>query len=231
MFAYSRGRTKLLDYVAQAGQAVDLLVCAEEQAMPEGDVQKPTTAPDPESLGFRALAMNEIAAPKTQEVSEVGRRAGSRWLVLVGVLVAAAAVYLIGRTLANLPPGAEAEARLRGRLTALDPWQRGVIRSAHYLSGASLRLDFSTQLSTLKEEDRRELRQATLGVMDVLMKERPNRDLRILGFQGEEQVVQAQYRQKSSLAGPGGQTVPDLSVRVRDDPEGLGGQVGGPGPE
>jgi len=199
--------------------------------MPEGDTQQPTTAQGSESLGFRALAMNEIAAPKTEEASEVGRRAGSRWLVLAGVLVAAAAVYLVGRTLTNLPPGAEAEARLRGMLTALEPWQRGVVRSAHYLSGATLRVDFSTQLSTEKEQDRRDLREATLQVMGVLAKERPNRDLHILGFQGEEQVVQADFHQKSSLAGPGGQAVPEISVRVKGDPEGLAGQVGGPGPE
>ncbi len=199
--------------------------------MPEGDVHKPITAPDRESLGFRALAMNEIAAPKTQEASEVGRRAGSRWLVLAGVLVAAAAVYLVGRTVANLPPGAEAETRLRGALVALEPWQRGVIRSAHYLSGASIRVDFSPQLSTEREKDRRDLKEATLEAMGVLMKERPNRDLRILGFQGEEQVVRAEYHQKSSLVGPGGQAVPDISIRVKGDPEGLAGQVGGPGPE
>jgi hypothetical protein len=181
-------------------------------------------------LGFRALAMNEIAPQKTDQASEVGRRAGGRWLILVGVLAAAAAIFLGGRALVNLPPGKEAETRLRGRLMALDSWQQGVVRNAHYLSGNTLRVDFSTQLSTAREEARGQLRKAALDAMGILIQERPNRDLRLVGFQGEEQVLQAQYRQKTSLTGPGGEPVPDISVRVKGDPEGLADQVSGRGP-
>ena len=194
--------------------------------MAEGGTRQPEDKRSDGGLGFSALAMNEIAPQKTDQASEVARRAGSRWLIVVGVLVAALVIFLGGRMLTNLPPGEEAEARLRSRLMTLKSWQGGVIRNARYLSGNSLRVDFSTQLSTAREQERDQLREAAREVMDVLIQERPNRDLRLLGFQGQERVVQAYYRQKSGLAGPGGEPVPEISVRVKGDPEGLAEQVG-----
>ena len=197
----------------------------------EGPSSGPAASRPKAGLGFRALAMNEIAAPKTEETGEVVRRAGNRWLILIGVLLAAALLYLGGRTVINLPPGAEAETRLRARLMTLESWRNSVVRGARYLSGNTLRLNLSTQLSTGDRQARDTLREAARQVMDVLIQERPGRDLRIIGFQGEEEVLWAEYRQKSSLAGPGGEAVPEILVRVKGDPASLAEEAGTAAPK
>jgi hypothetical protein len=182
--------------------------------------------PHKESAGGReeptyaSLAMNPIAAGATQESSEVGSRAGRSWLLLVGVLLVAAFFFWLARLATDMTPGEEAEARLAAKLSALQ--QDGTLQSVTYLSGSKVRIDLSMQISTADEAGRERLRQATIQVMKVLMEERPDRDLQIVGYQGQEQIVRARYRHKERLVSAKGEWAPDISVRVKGDSEGLG---------
>jgi len=194
--------------------------------MAEEERQEPGTQESTRGrLGFDDLGMNVVAAPSTEEPSEVGRRAGGTWLVLIAVLVAAGIIAWLARSLTNLPPGEEAEARLRARLMAGPAWQTGTLQGAYYVAGNKLRVDFSTQISTADEKGRDQLRTVTVEVMKVLIEERPHRQLEIAGYQGEQQVVEARYRHKSALVGPGGERQLDIVVRVKGDPEGFAGAV------
>ncbi len=177
-------------------------------------------------LGFDSLAMNEIAAPEKDEAGAAAERRSGRWLMVLGVLAAAALVYAAGRAVVNLPPGADAQTRLRGRLMTLESWRNGVVVGARYLSANTLRLELSTQLSTTDSKARDQFRDAARQVMKVLIQERPGRDLKILGFQGEKQIVRAEYHQKSSLVGPGGEVVPEILVHVKGDPKSLSEEAG-----
>jgi hypothetical protein len=170
---------------------------------------------------FPNLAMNEIASSATQEASEAPRRAGAMWLVLIVILVAVAALGFGMRQMLNVAPGTEAQQRLLTRVQALPAWQSGMVLGANYVAGDRLRVDFSPTL----EADAATLRKATIEVMKEFMKERPNRDLYIDGFQGEKQVVTGQYRNKGMIEVAGGGLEPDITVRVAGEPEGGIGQL------
>jgi len=178
-------------------------------------------------LGYEDLSMNVVAASATAERSEAGRRAGGRWLIVIGVLAAAAAVFFGARTIGNAPPGREAEAKLREKLRELPAWQSGVVLETQYLAGDRVRIGVSPRLSTAKEQHREQIREATKQVMEVVIEERPHRDLFIDGYQGDEKVVRAEYRHKSTLIGPGGEHLPDIVVRVEGDPAGGIGEAFG----
>jgi len=178
-------------------------------------------------LGYEDLSMNVVPASATAEPSEAGRRAGGLSLVVTAVVVAAVIVVLGTRLISNAHPGQEAEQRLRERLRGLAVWQSGTLLEARYLAGDRLRIGFSPRLSAAKEDERERMRSATKQVMSVLIEERPDRNLYIEGYQGDAKIVQAEYRRKSTLIGPAGEQLPDITVRVEGDPEGGMGQAYG----
>jgi len=194
---------------------------AEEQ--PRGSKSEGTKP----GLDFSDLSMNEVPASATAEEAEGPRRSAGVGLIVIGVLVAAALIVLGARLISNAAPGEEAEERLRQRLSSLPVWQRGVVLEAGYAAGNKLRLEFAPSLSVMGEEGRTIVRRAAQDVMGVLIEERPDRDLYIDGYQGEERIVSAEYRAKSTLVGPGGERIADIVVRVKGDPEGgMGGAYG-----
>ena len=174
---------------------------------------------------FENLAMNEIAPSITQEPSEVGRRVGWKWLVVLAVLVAVAALGIGMRQMLNVAPGAEAQQRLQRKLEATAAWRSGTVLGAKYTAGDRLRVDFSTNLGT----DPTALRTATIEVMKILMDERPNKDLFIDGFDGDKQVATAEYRSKGKLEVAGGGLEPNIAVKVAGEPEGGIGSLVSPG--
>ncbi|MCJ7752098.1 MAG: hypothetical protein MUQ65_13550 [Armatimonadetes bacterium] len=176
---------------------------------------------------FRDLSMNEVPASATADQNEEPRRGAGVGLIALGVLVAAALIVLGARLISNAAPGQEAEDRLRQKLSSLPVWQRGVVLEAGYAAGNKVRLELAPSLRVEADEGRSVVRGAVQDVMDVLMKERPGRDLYIDGYQGEEKIVTAEYRAKSTLVGPGGERIADIVVRVEGDPEGGMGQAYG----
>ncbi len=118
------------------------------------------------------------------------------------------------RALSNATPGAEAETRLIAKLEALPAWRLGDVMDARYVAGNRLRIGLSSRLSPTKAEEGERIGQAAREVMEVLIEERPGRDLYIDGFQGEQQVVTARYRHRSTLLDPSGQRIPDIAVHV-----------------
>ena len=132
-------------------------------------------------LDFSGLSMNEVAASATAEQAEGPRRSAGAGLIVIGVLVAAALIVLGARLIGNAAPGQESEQRLRQRLSSLLVWQRGVVLEAGYAAGNKLRLEFAPSLSVVEEEGRSIVRRAAQDVMDVLIEERPGRDLYIDG--------------------------------------------------
>ncbi len=171
-------------------------------------------------LGFQDLSMNEVPASKSAGEGEEPQRSSRVGLIAFGVLVAAALIVLGARLISNAAPGQEAEDRLRRKLASLPAWERGVVLEARYMAGNRLRLEFAPSLSVSSEEGRAVIREATKGVLEVLCGERPGRDLYIDGYQGDERIVSAEYRSKTTLIGPGGEQVADIAVRVKGDPEG-----------
>lgn len=178
-------------------------------------------------MHFDELSMNEVPASAAAGEAEGPKRNAGVGLIAVGVLVAAALIVLGARLVGNAVPGQEAEGRLKQRLSSLTVWQRGVVLEARYAAGNKLRLEFAPSLSMGGEDERDIVRRATLDVMDVLKEERPGRDLYIDGYQGDERIVNAEYRAKSTLLGPGGEQIADIVVRVKGDPEGGMGQAYG----
>jgi hypothetical protein len=169
---------------------------------------------------YADLSMNVVAASSTAEPAETVRRKSRLWMVLVAMVVAAAALAWVAGKLSNLPPGEEADIRLQGALQNLDVWQRAIVTKATYEKGNTLRVQFTPQISTETDQGRAALRAAALDVMNVFRQQRPGRDLYINGYQGDEQVLEAEYSVKGSLPGPGGQPVPNIVVHVKGDPKG-----------
>jgi len=171
-------------------------------------------------LGFGHLSMNEVP-PSARVAEEEAPRQGSRaWLLVILVLVGLAVVGFGVRMIANVAPGQEAELRLRQQIEQLPAWQKGDLMQVQYLSGNTLRLEFSTRLKAVNDADREVIRQATREVFEILREQRPGRDLYIEGYQEGEQIVWGEYRSKRALVGPGGEQLPDISIRVKGDPEG-----------
>jgi len=186
----------------------------------QGVVGQGETPSQQQGLGFGHLSMNEVP-PSARVAEEETPRQGSRaWLLVILVLVGLAVVGFGVRMVANVAPGQEAELRLRQQIEQLPAWQKGDLMQVQYLSGNTLRLEFATRLRTANDADRELIRQATRDVFDILRKERPGRDLYIEGHQDGEQMVSGEYRSKRALVGPGGEQLPDISVRVKGDPEG-----------
>jgi hypothetical protein len=187
-----------------------------------------------EGRGYDALAMNVVPAAVTEEQNESGRRAGGVALLVVAVLVVVALAVLGGRFLLNPHPGQEAEDRLRTRLSELPAWQSGLLLKAGYKTGSEVWLEFAPNIQTAmshdergrptlivtSEEQRAQVRAATQAVMEILVAERPGRDLYVEGATGEKTIVTAEYRHKSTLVGPGGEEGLDIAVRVAGDPKG-----------
>jgi hypothetical protein len=191
-----------------------------------------------EGGGYDALSMNVVPAAVTEEQSESGRRAGGVALLVIAVLVVVALAVLGGRFLLNPHPGQEVEDRLRTRLSALPIWQSGLVLKAGYRAGNTVWLEFAPNIRTTMSQDERgerrlvvpsdeqreEVRAATRTVMEILVEERPGRDLTIEGYVGGNTIVTAEYRHKSTLVGPGGEEGLDIAVRVAGDPKGGMGQ-------
>ena len=174
---------------------------------------------------FPSLAMNEIASSATQERNEAPRRIGWRWLIVALILVGVAALGFGLRQMLNIAPGTDAQQALDRGVQSLDAWHRGVVLSARYMAGDRVRLEFSPTL----QADPTTLRGATIEVMKVLVKERPNRDLFIDGFQDDTQVAEGKYRSKGMIEVAGGGLEPDITVRVAGEPEGGIGELVKPG--
>lgn len=189
------------------------------------DEESPEDSQDKERgrLGYDDLAMNVVPASATEESSNAGRRTGGLALLVIAVVAVAVAAVFGLRLISNPHPGQEAEQRLRQRLRTspqtAELWQLGTVQAARYLAGNRLRIDFSPRVRIRKDEERNEIREAARQVMRVLIQERPDRDLYIDGFQADRQIVEAEYRHKSTLTGPGGEQFLDIVVHVEGDPE------------
>jgi hypothetical protein len=57
------------------------------------------------------------------------------------------------------------------------------------------------------------------------MEERPNRDLKITGYQGDQQMLTAEYHSKGALVGPHGRVEPEILIHVAGEEGGLVGAV------
>lgn len=171
--------------------------------------------------GLQGLAMNEVPSSATQEASELPRRAGWRWLLLLAILVLVGLLGYGARMMINVAPGEAAQQELEGKLKQMALWRMGEVLGARYVAGDRIRVDFAAEMGLNAPS----LRSATIAVMKVLMIERPNRDLYIDGYQGERQIVQAEYHQKGKLQVAGGGFEPDITVRVEGEPEGGIGQL------
>jgi hypothetical protein len=63
--------------------------------------------------------------------------------------------------------------------------------------------------------------------MEILVSERPGKDLYIDGYKGDDKIVEASYRHRSTLPTRGGERVMEMVVRVAGDPkEGMGAAYG-----
>ncbi len=183
--------------------------------------RKETTAPEAEEgLGFSHLAMNEIAASKTEEPSEVARRSSMKWLWIIAVVAVVGVGAWLLRSALNLPPPTQVQQQFEQSLRVSNALQQGWVHRITFLSGSKVRIDFSPNIPTADDESRKQLRRLTSDLMDALIAARPGRDLEIIGFQSDQQMLQAQYRERTILVGEGGQPARDIVVHIKGDPEG-----------
>jgi|GEM_PF-1365002 len=183
-----------------------------------------------EGLGYEDLSMNVVPAAMTEEPSESVRRTGGLVVAVVAVAVVAVVAILAGRYVLNPHPGHEAEQRLRTRLRTLPVWQSGLVMNARYVTGDRARIGFGSSIRTTRggegevvvtsDQDREKIRSAAREVMEVLVSERPGRDLYLDGYIGEEKVVRAEYRHQSTLMAGGAEGKMDIVVRVVGDAKG-----------
>jgi hypothetical protein len=192
--------------------------------MAENDGPGTTPSETKGSLGFQDLSMNELPSAQPVAAGDAPGHSGRIAALVIAVLAVVAFLVIGSRLLSNAAPGQEAEMRLRQRLGTLPIWKKGVVMEVHYVAGDRIRLDFSSRLSTTVEEQQALIRDATRQALLVLREERPGRDLYVDGYQGEEQILSGEYRQKSTLIGAGGEHVPDIAIRIAGEG---GGGLGG----
>lgn len=171
-------------------------------------------------LGFSHLAMNEIAASKTGEPSEVARRASMKWLWIVAVVVVVGGGGWLLHSALNLPPPTQVQQQFEQSPAMSKAMEQGWVHRVTFLSGTKVRIDFSPNLSTADDEGRKQFRDLTADFMDALVTVRPGRDLDIIGFQENTQMLQAHYRDRSTLVGRGGEPIRDIVIHVKGDPQG-----------
>lgn len=183
--------------------------------------------PRESGLGFSNLSMNEIAPATTTEASEAGKRTSRSWvLTIVVVAVAVALVWLFQHT-TDRPPSAQAQQQVRDSVNAESYGKEGTVQEISFLSGSKVRVEFTATISTVDEQGRAQLRNATQGILKKLIEVMPDRDIFVTGFQGEEAVVQARYLHRSALVSASGERIPDISIQVKNDPEGgISGTMG-----
>ncbi len=166
------------------------------------------------------LSMNAVPAAKTAESGEPRGRSAMIWVGALVVLIAAIAVAWGLRSVSNLPPGEAAEQQLQKEVQATLAWSSRTVQEATYLAGDRVRLEFNPAISAGEEANRDRLREATVEMMEILIRLRPNRDLFIDGYQVGQPIVHGEYRFRSDLTGPSGEAAEDIVVRVEGDPEG-----------
>jgi hypothetical protein len=180
----------------------------EEEAAPE------------RGLGFSHLAMNEIAASKTEEPSEVARRSSVKWGWIIAVLAVVGAGAWLLRSALNLPPSTQVQQQFEQSPAMSAAMEQGWVHRVTFVSGSKVRIDFSPLVGTTDEAGRKQLREFAAKLMDALIAARPGRDLDIIGFQDDSQMLQAHYRDRSTLVGRGGEPTRDLVIHVKGDPQG-----------
>jgi hypothetical protein len=178
-------------------------------------------APEVErGLGFGHLAMNEIAASKTEEASEVTRRSSMKWLWIIAVVAVVGAGAWLLRSALNLPPPTQVQQQFEQSPAVSKAVEQGWVRRVTFLSGSKVRIDFSPNLPIAEENDRQQVRELASGFLDALIAARPGRDLDLIGFQDSSQMLQAHYRDRSTLVGPSGEPARDVVIHVKGDPQG-----------
>ena len=178
-------------------------------------------------LGFSDLSMNEIAPATTAEASEAGARVSKTWLLALGALAVMIALIWLFQKASDRPPSGQEQQQVWESIKA-EPYGRdGTVQGISFISGNKVRVDFTATLSTLDEAGRAQLRTATQGIMKKLVEVTPDRDIFLTGFQRDEEVVQARYLHRSTLVAASGEEIPDISVQVKNDPEGgISGTMG-----
>ena len=185
---------------------------ADDKAEKTG-AERPTSA-----TGLGRLVMNEVPASATVEASEVPRRVGLTWLLLVVILIVVGILGYGAKTVLNMRPGQDAEEQLRTRMESLPAWGQGLVLGARYTAGDRLRLEVSPGFRA----DTAGLRQTVIEVMKVFMELRPNRDLYIDAFAQESQVAWGEYHAKEKIKVAGGRLEPDIRVRAVGEEGGIG---------
>ena len=172
------------------------------------------------SSPYDDLSMNAVPAAQTAGAGEPRGRSMMIWVAAFVVLVVAIVATWGLRSVSNLPPGEAAQQELQEEVQATVAWSSRTVQEATYLAGDRVRLEISPAISTGDEANRTRLREATVEVMEILIRLRPNRDLFIDGYQVGQPVVQGEYRFRSNLTGPSGEAAADIVVHVEGDPEG-----------
>ena len=172
------------------------------------------------SSSYDDLSMNAVPAAKTAGAGEARGRSAMIWVGAFIVLVAAIAAAWGLRSVSNLPPGEAAEQQLQEEVQATVAWSSRTVQEATYLAGDRVRLEINPAISTGEEANRNRLREATVEVMEILIRLRPNRDLFIDGYKVGQPIVHGEYRFRSNLTGPSGEAAAGIVVRVEGDPEG-----------
>ena len=188
--------------------------------MSEEETRDSAGGKEGESPGYAALSMNVVAASRTEGPAEKAQQPSKAWLLLIVVLAAAAAIAWGASVARNVHPGEAAERRFQEKVRARPEFTSGLILRVRYLAGNKARLDFSPRAGAADEDKRRTLREATKAVMEIMMEERPGRDLYIDAYQSEAQIAEAQYRAKSTLVSPDRKAQADIVVMFAGEEEG-----------
>ena len=182
-----------------------------------------------ESTGYASLSMNVVAASRQEQPAEQVSRGSRPWLLLV-LVVGVAGLIAWGTSVArNAHPGEAAEQLLQERVRAMPAFTSGLILRVRYLAGNRARLDFSPRAGAADEEGRRSLREATKAVMEIMIEERPGRDLYLDAYQSDMQIAEAQYRSKSTLVSPDRTAQADIVVMFAGEEEGGVNEMLSPG--
>jgi len=146
--------------------------------------------------------MSAVRATETQEASEISRRMWRMlsWLLLVAIL-ASGAIWWVreGRNLFWQPKTSDEE--FLSRLKTLSCAQGGVASDFRFEGRITLAFQVSLQLSVQDQADQQRIREAIYELVAAFSSHRPNEEVEVKGYQGQEQVAEGRLRLKEYIPG------------------------------
>lgn len=147
------------------------------------------------SLGLANFSMTAVHATETQEASEISRRAWRTVMLLVLFAALAGGVIWwlrVGRNRVWQP--GQTDEQFLTSLQSLPAAGLGLVSNFSFEDRITLKLQLSPQISTNDRQGQFQLRQILTEIITKFSNHRPNEELRVHAYQGEQEAGEARWR-------------------------------------